>query len=201
MNEIDKYTDTMANIRLLPQLLDKYNEKQQSPFNSSQVESTHNRMRTLFSCFSSQSIANLQSPRLNTASSIRSTSEQHQPSVFRQSNEQLACLPEASLIGEDELASSSHSLSLLDWIKSTDPHNKLSSVIDETKEMFANFESSSKWRDLKEKISKTLAQIENNPQMKEIEGLTKRLHDLNNFLEASNKLLSAQSDIAEVGIN
>jgi len=200
MNDIDKYTDTLANIRLLPQLLDKYNEKQQSPFDPSQIESTHNRMRTLFSCFSSQSIANLQSPRLTTtASSFRSTSEQQAPaSTFGQSNEQLACLPEASFTAEDELASSSHTISLLDWIKSTDPQNKLNIVVDETKEMFTSFESSSKWRDLKAKISKTLAQIENNPQMKEIEGLTKRLQDLNNFLEASNKLLSAQNDIADV---
>jgi len=198
MNEIDKYTETLANIRLLPQLLDKYNEKQQSPFDSNQVESTHNRMRTLFSCFSSQSIANLQSPRLTTtASGSRSTSEPQQVSAFKQSNEHLSCLPEASFT-EDELVTSSHTISLLDWIKSTDSTNKLNCVVDETKEMFTSFESTSKWRDLKAKISKTLAQIEQNPQLKEIEGLTKRLHDLNNFLEASNKLLSAQSDIADV---
>jgi hypothetical protein len=200
MNDIDKCTETLANIRLLPQLLDKYNEKQQSPFDSNQVESTNNRMRTLFSCFSSQSIANLQSPRLTTTASVnsRSTSEQQQQvSAFKQSNEHLSCLPEASLT-ENELASSSHTTSLLDWIKSTDPTNKLNCVIDETKEMFNSFESTSKWRDLKAKICKTLAQIEQNPQIKEIEGLTKRLHDLNNFLEASNKLLSAQNDIVDV---
>lgn len=67
--------------------------------------------------------------------------------------------------------------------------------------MLANFDSNFKWKDLRAKINKLINQFENNPQMKEIEGLTKRLQDLNNFLDKSKKYLAAQCEIAEVCFN
>ncbi len=86
---------------------------------------------------------------------------------------------------------------MLDWIKTTDTQNKLSNVIDETREMLKTLESNFKWPEIDGKVNNLLTQIDSNPQMREIEGLTKRLQDLNSFLEMSGKLLSAQNEIKE----
>lgn len=90
----------------------------------------------------------------------------------------------------------SESTTLLEWIKSTDPQNKLNAVIDETKEMLTSFDSNFKWKDLRTKINKLIHEFEANPQMKEIEVLTKRLHDLNKFLDKSKTYLAQQLDIS-----
>ena len=92
---------------------------------------------------------------------------------------------------------SSNNFSLLDWIKSTDPKNKLNHVIEATKEMLEKFNSNLKWRDLHANIEKILSQIDSNSEMREIHGLTKRLQDLNQFLEESDKLLASQAEIQE----
>lgn len=91
-----------------------------------------------------------------------------------------------------------HEISLLEWIKSTDPNNKLNSVIDETKDILENFEKNFKWNELNSKINKLLGQVENSQQMREIEGLTKRLEDLKGFIDESNKFLASQNEITEV---
>ncbi len=89
-------------------------------------------------------------------------------------------------------------LTLLEWIKSVDPQNKMNAVIDDTKEMLKNFDSNFKWKDLRNNISLLISQFDNNQQMKEIEGLTKRLQDLNSFLDKSKTFLAGQCDITEV---
>lgn len=159
MDDIDKYIDVLASIRLLPQILVQLDSQ-------ANAESTLRR-GNLFSSISCQSITNLQAL------------QQDENSTSKQLN--------------DTLTTST----LLEWIKSTDPQNKLNAVIDETKEMLSNFDSNFKWKDLRIKITKLLNQFENNPQMKEIEGLTKRLQDLTNFLEKSKKYLQAQAEISE----
>lgn len=105
---------------------------------------------------------------------------------------------QALQINEQQLKKvDSNCLTLLEWIKSTDPQNRLDSVIDETREMLSHFDNNFTWRNLQTKINTLVAQIENNPQMREIEGLTKRLQDLNNFLEMSKKFLTSQNDIVD----
>ncbi len=121
----------------------------------------------LFSNFSSQSIADLQALQINERQLATTT------------------------------VNINANLTLLDWIKSTDPQNKLSTVIDETREMLSYFDNNFNWDLLQSKINKLVDQIENNSQMREIEGLTKRLQDLNNFLEMSKKFLAGQQDIVE----
>lgn len=88
-------------------------------------------------------------------------------------------------------------LTLLDWIKSTDPNNKIDTVVDETKDILENFEKNQKWNELSTKINDLLNQIESNTQFREIEGLTKRLEDLKSFLDESNRLLSNQNEITD----
>jgi len=123
----------------------------------------------LFNNFSSQSIADLQELQIN----------------------------ERQLANTTVKNNTGTNLTLLDWIKSTDPQNKLSTVIDETREMLHHFDNNFNWELLQTKINKLVDQIENNAQMREIEGLTKRLQDLNNFLEMSKKFLAGQQDIVE----
>ena len=100
--------------------------------------------------------------------------------------------------GNVPTAAALNASSLLDWIRSTDSQNKLSHYIDETKEMLHSFGLNLKWHELSSKIGKILNSIDSNPQMKEIEGLTKRLQDLNGFLERSKSLLASQDEICEV---
>ena len=104
---------------------------------------------------------------------------------------------QALQINEAQLKRADNCVTLLEWIKSTDPQNRLDTVIDETREMLAHFDNNFTWPNLQTKIGTLVAQIENNPQMREIEGLTKRLQDLNNFLEMSKRFLASQGDIVE----
>ena len=90
-----------------------------------------------------------------------------------------------------------NNFTLLDWIKSTDPQNKLNHVVEETKEMLDKFNTSLKWRELQANIEKILTQIDASGEMREIPGLTKRLQDLNHFLEDCDKLLASQAEIQE----
>ena len=98
---------------------------------------------------------------------------------------------------QQQTTTENESTTLLEWIKSTDPQNKLNAVIDETKEMLTSFDSNFKWKELRTKINKLINEFEANPQMKEIEGLTKRLQDLNNFLDKSKKYLASQLEISD----
>ena len=184
IKRIDKYIEFLSHVRLLPQILsDQMHRSLEATGKLNQSPTQINKIRptnALFSSFSSQSIANLQ-----ILSNISDTSH------YKKSDSEMALSPISS-------PSTLSNYSLLDWIKSTDPQNKLHSVIEETKEMLNSFDNNSKWRDLQAKISKVFSQIENNSQMREIEGLTKRLHDLNNFLEESKKLLASQNEICEV---
>lgn len=95
-------------------------------------------------------------------------------------------------------ADSSGNSTLLEWIKSVDPQNKLNVVIDETKEMLNNFDTNFKWKELRQNVTRLLDIFDESPQLKEIEGLTIRLQDLNSFLEKSKNYLSSQCDIADV---
>ena len=114
------------------------------------------------------------------------------------SSQSIADLQALQLNEQKLKLNASNCLTLLEWIKSTDPQNRLNSVIEETREMLNNFDTNFKWETLQAKINKLVDQIEKNPQMREIEGLTKRLQDLNNFLEMSKSFLAGQSEIVEV---
>ena len=140
---------------------------------SSSSSTPQNTQPTLFSTFSSQSIVNLQN-----------LSNNNQSTITPDKNEKL------NLLNND--------LSLLEWIKSTDSKNTLNNVIEETKEMLKNFDSKFQMKDVQDKINKIFSQVENNSQMREIEGLTKRLQDLNNFLDISKNILASQQDIEAV---
>lgn len=155
--------------------------------------SSKNRATNLFSCFSSQSIPNLQStqsvkkPRtgeINLSSPSGDISSPTIEEVFESANVK---------------SPTTSCLTLLDWIKSTDPNNKLNAVIDETREILDKLESSLNWNELSEKIEKQMGSIESSSQMREIEGLTKRLDDLKGFLIEANKLLVNQNEINNVG--
>ena len=141
----------------------------------------------------------------NTESAISDKSTLNTPphpseTLFNNFSSQSIADLQALQINEQQLKlnSTSSCLTLLEWIKSTDPQNRLDSVIDETREMLSHFDNNFKWGNLQGKINVLVDQIENNPQMREIEGLTKRLQDLNNFLETSKKFLVGQGDIVEV---
>lgn len=163
---IDKYIEILSNIRILPQIIPNISTENPDTPDKTCINTPPNPSETLFSGFSSQSIADLQALQIN----------------------------------ENKLKQNSSScLTLLEWIKSTDPQNRLNNVIDETREMLTHFDTNFRWGVLQEKINKLVDQIEN-PQMREIEGLTKRLQDLNNFLEDSKKFLAGQNDIVEVNL-
>jgi hypothetical protein len=157
----------------------------------------------LFSCFSTQSIPNLQLSQ--TIKSIKTATTNHDNNLISPTDINMKNLLGAGAAGAsgdgvaaDAAAAGPEQLSLLDWIKSTDPNNKLNCVIEETNEILANLEKNLKWNDLHFKINKLLNQIENNAQMREIEGLTKRLDDLKGFLIQSNKFLIGQNEINDV---
>lgn len=92
----------------------------------------------------------------------------------------------------------SENMSLLDWIKSTDAKNRLEIVVDETRDILENFEKNQRWNELSNEINEMMIQVEDNAQFREIEGLTKRLEDLKNLLDESNRLLTGQNEITEV---
>lgn len=147
----------------------------------------------LFSCFSTQSIPNLQS--MQSVKAVRTVeSNLNSPNETSPPNNENV-FNETADNNEPKVAPN---LTLLDWIKSTDPNNKLNSVIDETNDILNNLEKNFKWNELNGKITKLTTQIENSSQMREIEGLTKRLDDLKGFLIQANKFLTTQNEINEV---
>lgn len=160
--------------------------------------SSNNKQANLFSCFSTQSIPNLQSMQAvkKSTSSGEANSNLNSPTGANRGGttdgDEIIPSP-TNTDGENNSTKT-----ILDWIKSTDPNNKLNAVIDETNEILNNFETSFKWNELNSKIGKLMADIDNSAQMREIEGLTKRLEDLKGFLNQANKFLINQSEINDV---
>jgi hypothetical protein len=170
--------------------------------------------RTLFSSFSSQSLTNLTSAQLIT--NYANITKHAQPGSEQLTGTTPGSVGGAGIVDSSESNNSNgpnspsgittdngaldNHLTLLDWIKSTDPQNKLSTVIEETRDILESFDAKFKWSELEAKISKLLGQIESNQQMKEIEGLAKRLDDLKGFLGQASKFLVSQSEINEVFI-
>ena len=152
---------------MLPQILNSTSQTTSPQLNA--TSPTLKKTQNIFSGFSSQSISNFQSVNNLIIPSLT-------PSNLQTANQ---------------------NLTLLDWIKSTDPQNKLHHVVEETKDMLEKFFLNYKWRDLQANIEKILGQIDSNQEMREIIGVTKRLQDLNGFLEESDKLLASQAEIKE----
>jgi hypothetical protein len=151
--------------------------------NKSNLQTSPNQTQHhIFSSFSSQSISNLQSfsNNINNSSTIPPKNKRDDSPSNLKVNSTL-----------------NTNITLLDWIKSTDPQNKLNNVVEETKEMLEKFSTNLKWNDLQMNIAKLLNQIDSNSEMREIHGLTKRLQDLNAFLEESDKLLASQAEIQD----
>ena len=176
LEQIDSYIDILSNIPLLPQILKEFTTNKQR---EQQLDGSTNKnypKMTVFNNISCQSINNLQDLQLQDHIETTTTTIANNTA---------------------DLNTSNANVTLLDWIKTTDTQNKLSNVIDETREMLKTLESNFKWTEIDAKVNNLLTQIDSNPQMREIEGLTKRLQDLNSFLEMSGKLLSAQNEIRE----
>lgn len=161
----------------------------------------------LFSCFSSHSIQNLQSiqslrnpTNTETAGNLNSPTGETTAITTPTTTDDVFEGASSSKLGSPppQPATTATSLTLLDWIKSTDPNNKLHALIDETTEILSKLETSFKWTELSGRVDKLFQQIENNPQMREIEGLTKRLEDLKDFLRQADKFLVSQAEINEV---
>lgn len=159
----------------------------------------------LFSCFSSHSIQNLQSiqslkpgpgtvpkSNLNSPTGVSNTANSANDPTDDVFDDKIGS------VSPQQPSQASQCLTLLDWIKSTDPNNKLHALIDETSEILGKLETGFKWNELNSRVEKLFEQIENNPQMREIEGLTKRLDDLKDFLIQANKFLANQNEITEV---
>lgn len=159
--------------------------------------SSNNKQANLFSCFSTQSIPNLQSMQaVKKSTSSGEASNLNSPTGANRGGTTDGDEIIPSPINTD--GENNSTKTILDWIKSTDPNNKLNAVIDETNEILNNFETSFKWNELNSKIGKLMADIDNSAQMREIEGLTKRLEDLKGFLNQANKFLINQSEINDV---
>ena len=204
IKDVDKYIGILSHVRLLPQLVPEGNEQSldldtttSSNMNPLLMNKRLKFQRTLFSSFSSQSLTNLQSAQLISNISKQQLPSPNELNEFEQSATNTNDTTTTTATSPNTTNTTESTINLLDWIKSTDPQNRLSSVIDETKEILDNFEAKFKWSELEAKISKLLGQIESNQQMKEIEGLAKRLDDLKGFLGQSSKFLASQSEIAE----
>ena len=89
-------------------------------------------------------------------------------------------------------------INLLDWTNLTDPRHKLETVLEKAKESFLHLDTSW-WNEIESEV-KYLISEGNNKQMKEIEGLTKRLSDLNTLLESSRQCLNREKEICDVNI-
>lgn len=187
---IDKHVEFLAHVRLLPQILNSNQMKKSFlNMNNSNLQTSPNQIQTqrqqkhhIFSSFSSQSISNLQSFSNNS----------NNGNILSAKNER-----DESPSNLNCDSTQNTNITLLDWIKSTDPQNKLNNVVEETKDMLEKFNSNLKWNDLQANIAKLLNQIDSNSEMREIHGLTKRLQDLNSFLEESDKLLASQAEIQD----
>ena len=197
---MDKYINILSHVLILPNLIpDGNNQSLELDTTTSSNMSTLNKrlklQRTLFSSFSSQSLTNLQSAHLLNNYAKQSSETRNESNA--NSNENSNANTNNTNSPNNTTTEVITHFTLLDWIKSTDPQNKLSSVIEETRDILDNFEAKFKWNELEAKVSKLLSQIENNQQMKEIEGLAKRLDDLKGFLIQSGKFLASQNEITD----
>nr|AWV66677.1 RB1-inducible coiled-coil protein 1 [Brachionus koreanus] len=183
MKNMNKYLEVLSKTRVLSTLLSSKSSSSESsqPFVLNQ--STNNLKTTLN-----------KTPIKNQLT--RNKSSDLYSSTSTQSINNLANLSE-NLNSRNLLENFSEDISLLDWIKSTDNKNRLEIVVEETRDIFENFEKNQRWHDLSNEINEMLTQVEENSQFKEIEGLTKRLEDLKNLLEESNRLLLGQNEITE----
>lgn len=181
---MNKYLDVLSRTRLLSTLL------------TSKPTSSESNQPTV----SNQSVNNVKTIINNTPVKkqlTRNKSSDFYNSASTQSINNLANLSE-NLNSKSPLGNLSEDMSLLDWIKSTDAKNRLEIVVDETRDIFENFEKNQRWNELNHEINDMLTQVEENSQFREIEGLTKRLEDLKNLLDESNRLLIGQNEITEV---
>jgi hypothetical protein len=172
-----------------------------SSINPKQRSNLH---RNIFSSFSSQSLSNLQSSqllnqnfKLNTLNQklkldeTVETDENNETSINNNNGS-------PNTIKSPNNLNSNDCLTLLDWVKSTDPQNKLQSVIQETKEILENFDSKLNWTELEQNINDLFIQLEKNQHLKDIDGLAKRLDDLKDFIQQATKFLTNQNEISEV---
>ena len=104
--------------------------------------------------------------------------------------------------GNDELPSASPSssfqdlsINLLEWTNLTDPRHKLETVLLKAKESFEYLDT--KWWTQIETDIQNILNEGNNQHMKEIEGLTKRLSDLNSLLEACKQSLNSEKELCD----
>jgi hypothetical protein len=114
-----------------------------------------------------------------SSSSIITTNDSSPSSSFNQSNHHY------------EISS----INLLEWTNSTDPRHKLETVLSKAKDSFECLDM--KWWTQIETDIQNILNEGNNQHMKEIEGLTKRLSDLNIFLEACKKSLNSEKEICD----
>jgi hypothetical protein len=176
-------------------------QQQQQPSNSQQNQKKlSNNSLTLFSGFSSQSIVNLQSPS-SPQSPLHSDIIQQQQQNQLQSptgGQLMSVINENNEVSNSSVYNKSENdYTLLDFVNQADPHNELTSVIQKIREIQSRFDINMKWPELKKKIDNIFYQMDNNPQMREIDGLTKRLNDLNGLIDTSKKFLSAQNETVE----
>jgi hypothetical protein len=95
-----------------------------------------------------------------------------------------------------QIHETSSTINLLDWTNLTDPRHKLETVLLKAKESF-DYLDVNWWTQIENEFNKLISDG-NNKQMKEIEGLTKRLSDLNSLLDTCKTCLSRQREISEV---
>lgn len=204
---MDKYIEVLSHTRLLPNLIPvTLAAENQQPTDldattmsqrrgNTSIVSNPKLQRNLFSSFSSQSLTNLQSEHL--INNYQNMIKQNKPITEGEQSAGSSSGSSSNESSPSKITTTDEEMNLLDWIKSTDPQNNLSNVIDEAKDILENFEAKFKWSDLESKIDKLMNQVENNNQMREIEGLAKRLDDLKGFLNQSAKFLTNQNEIAD----
>nr|AWV66629.1 RB1-inducible coiled-coil protein 1 [Brachionus rotundiformis] len=182
MKNMNKYMDVLSRTRLLPSLLAAKASTTEANIPIGANQSVNN-VKTLNSTPVKTKLARKKSDDLFNSASTQSINN-------------LANLSE-NLNPKTTLGNLSEDISLLDWIKSTDAKNRLEIVVDDTRDILENFEKNQRWNELNQEINEMLTQVEENSQFREIEGLTKRLDDLKNLLDESNRLLIGQNEISE----
>lgn len=90
-------------------------------------------------------------------------------------------------------------INLLDWTNLTDPRHKLETVLLKAKESF-DYLDMKWWTQIENEITNIINEG-NNKQMREIEGLAKRLSDLNSLLETCKLCLSREKEICDVRVS
>ncbi|CAF0759074.1 unnamed protein product [Brachionus calyciflorus] len=190
MKNMHKYISVLSKTRLIPSLL----TDQQSASGTGSTLKLNESIQSIKN--PNQTTTNIQSTPIKANRLAKNKTTNLFSSISSQSINNLTNFQ----IGDRDkkvLENLSEDLTLLDWIKSTDPNNKLDTVVDQTKKILDDVENKLKWNELSQKINDVLNQIENNSQLKEIEGLAKRLEDLKTFLDESNRLLLSQNEITD----